>query len=106
MTRDELEAYALPAPCLNSSRRRMKTSANGPLRPEDFPLGSPESRAAARVRLDGRDGDSRRIEVISHIPRPWTGSGPEPADWNKVPRFGPWRDCGDVLVRVVYQPVR
>jgi hypothetical protein len=79
---------------------------NGPLRPQDFPLGSPESRAAARARLDGRDRPLRRIEVLSHIPRPWLGPGPEPADWGEVPEVCPWQIHGDVLFRVVYQPVR
>jgi hypothetical protein len=79
-------------------------SSNGALRPEDFPIGSPESRAAARARLDGRDRELRRVEIISHIPRPWTGPGPEPSDWGEVPEVGPWRIFGDVMFRVVYQP--
>jgi hypothetical protein len=27
------------------------------------------------------------VEFISYIPRPWRGDGPEPGDWNKVPRL-------------------
>ena len=49
---------------------------------------------------------SRRIEAISHIPRPWTGPGPEPANWGEVPEVGPWQIHSEVILRVVYQPVR
>ena len=31
----------------------------------------------------GRDSKARCIEVISYIPRPWPGQGPEPSDWNE-----------------------
>src|SRR2546425_9372362 len=73
-------------------------------RPGDFPLGSVESRAVARMQL--QQGDHRkRIELISHIPGPWRGEGPEPEGWNKEPRIGPWKDCGDRLMRFVYVPI-
>ena len=81
----------------------MSSETSGqPPRPEDFPLGSPESTRSSGARLDA--WDRHRIEVISHIPRPGSVPGPFPSDWNKAPRFGESRDCGDVLFRVVYHP--
>jgi hypothetical protein len=72
----------------NGFRRRMKMSSDRLPQPDDFPIGSPESRAAARARLDGQDRQLRRVKVMSHIPRPWPGPGPEPADWGEVPEVG------------------
>jgi len=33
------------------------------------------------------EGIRSYIGLISHISRPWRGEGPEPEDWNKVPRI-------------------
>jgi hypothetical protein len=40
------------------------------MRPTDFPVGSFESRAAARALLDFRVAGESLLEVISRIPRP------------------------------------
>jgi hypothetical protein len=66
---------------------------------------APERGSAAQCSNVNCDHAEPRQDQAKKIPRPWSGPEPEPADWNKVPRFGPWRDCGDVLFRVVYQPV-
>jgi hypothetical protein len=91
--------------CPNGSRK-MKPSNNEPgrtPRPEDFPIGSVESRAAARLCAEMREDTRKRVEIVSHIPRRWCGPGPEPPDWNK-PGAGEWMDYGDVLMRIVYKP--
>ena len=55
------------------------------LRPGDFPLGSPRSRAAVRMQLVGIRKAQSRINLVLHIPRPgldpmryhftdWTGN--------------------------------
>jgi hypothetical protein len=75
------------------------------VRPGDFPIGSPESRAAARRQLKNKRDRRQRIEIPLCMPRPWRGEGPEPESWNKVPRFGPWWESDDKLVRVVYVPI-
>ena len=65
-------------------------------RPGDFPLGSRESRAAARLLLNSLANTRRRIEIVSHIPRPGQdGTKPHVSDWN---------DFGDALMRMVYVP--
>jgi len=38
-------------------------------RPEDFPIGSPESHAAARAMIEARDRDVPRRQIILDIPR-------------------------------------
>jgi hypothetical protein len=65
--------------------------------PEDFPLGSPESRAAARLRL-ARWNDSRKWLTLSYCdPRP----GDDPSRMN----FSPWKELPDGdLMRMVYIP--
>jgi hypothetical protein len=73
-------------------------------KPGDFPLGSAESRAAARMAAEIRQDTRERLEFVSHIPRPWRGEGPEPPDWNKVPRTGPWQDVGGMLLRCAWKP--
>jgi hypothetical protein len=60
--------------------------------------------ASVQQKRKSSGSKARCLEVISRIPRPWPGPGSEPPDWNKVPEFGPWQICDDVLVRVVYQP--
>src|SRR6266567_2173442 len=55
-------------------------------KPGDFPIGSVESRAAMRLQLSNQTAEPR-VEFINYIPRPWRGEGPEPENWNKVPRL-------------------
>jgi hypothetical protein len=40
------------------------------LKPGSYPLGSPQSRAAARADLERRFSSRRRIEIVCSIPRP------------------------------------
>jgi hypothetical protein len=44
-----------------------------PMRPWDFALSSPESRAAARAAVERRRAGRKRIDVLSSIPRPGGG---------------------------------
>jgi hypothetical protein len=65
-------------------------------RPGEFPLGSPKSRAAARMLLKNHRDSRRRIELVSNIARP---------DVDKAkPYMSPWSDFGDVLMRMLYVP--
>jgi hypothetical protein len=73
-------------------------------KPGDFPIGSVESRAAMRLQLLNEGNAPLLTEIISHVLRPRRGGGPEPRDWNKAPRVGPWQDCGDRLMRILYVP--
>lgn len=67
------------------------------MKPGDFPIGSPESRAAARMRLFGWSDHRERIEVQHNIPRP----GADSARFH----FGAWQNCQDgKLFRLVYVP--
>lgn len=67
------------------------------MKPGDFPIGSPESRAAARAQLTHWRDSRERIEIISHIPRG--------KDDSRI-RFGAWQDCPDgKLLRLVYVPL-
>ena len=45
-------------------------SEGGVPRPEEFPLGSMESRAAARAMLEAQERGVRRVQIIHSIPRP------------------------------------
>jgi hypothetical protein len=74
------------------------------VRPGDFPIASPQSRAAARAMLHRAEAGRKRIEIVSNISLAWHGEGPKPEGWNGVPRIGPWQDCGDSLMRMVYRP--
>jgi hypothetical protein len=56
-------------------------------KPGDFPIGSVESRAAMRFELSNQRDAEPQMEFISYIPRPWRGEGPQPENWNKVPRL-------------------
>jgi len=56
-------------------------------KPGDFPVGSVESRAAMRLQLSNQRDAESHVEFISYIPRPWRGEGPQPENWNKVPRL-------------------
>jgi hypothetical protein len=55
-------------------------------KPAEYPLGSPQSRAAARALLERRFAGRRRIDVVSSIPRPG-GDG--------AIRIGTWIECDD-----------
>ena len=71
-------------------------------KPGDFPLGSPASRAAARLQV-GRLRDSRRrVQIITNVLLP-SLPDEDPKDRN-VPHATKWSDCGDVLMRIVYIP--
>ena len=75
------------------------------MKPGDFPLGSPESRAAARMLAMSQQDTRKRVEIVTNVHMPCPGKGPDPDPWNdEEPHFGPWRDCGDVLMRFVYVP--
>jgi hypothetical protein len=39
------------------------------MRPADFPLGPPESRAAARMQAQREQNSLKRIEIISNVPQ-------------------------------------
>jgi len=71
-------------------------------KPGDYPIGSRLSRAAARMFAESRPDTRERIEFVSHLARPWRGEGPQPAGCNKEARIGEWKDCGAVLMRVIY----
>jgi hypothetical protein len=65
------------------------------VRPEDFSVGSAESRAAARAALEARDGSVRQLEIVSYIERPRQD--------NSVTHIGPWQRIGDgSLMRIAY----
>ena len=75
------------------------------MKPGHFPIGSPESRAAARMLAANRRDTRRRIEIVTNVHMPWYCEGPDPDPWNdEEPHIGPWRDFGDVLFRFVYVP--
>lgn len=48
----------------------MATNNEGLPRPDEFPIGSPESRAAARAMLEACDSGVRRRQIIIDLPRP------------------------------------
>src|SRR5215469_7055085 len=80
-------------------------------RPGDFPLGSPASRAAARLQA-GRLSDSRRrMQIISKRLRKMRSPSnvilphEDPRD-PTIPHAREWNDCGDVLMRYVYRPTQ
>jgi hypothetical protein len=73
-------------------------------KPGDFPIGSIESRAAMRLYLSNKRGAPSCMEIVSHIPRPWRGDGPEPEDWNKAPHIGASQPWGDRLMRILFVP--
>jgi hypothetical protein len=75
----------------------MKPSNSEPhneLRPEDFPLGSPQSRAAARALLETRESGPKIILIVSCI-----GGTPD----ERLPTYEElqreWTDAGDRFVR-------
>ena len=69
-------------------------------KPGNFPIGSPESRAAARLTLEYASDNRERIQLLSHIPWP---HGPH-QDHTR-PHVGPWQEWADgKLFRIVYVP--
>ena len=72
-------------------------------KPGDFPIGSVESRAAMRFQLSNQSGESRVLEFVSHISRPWRGSGAEPEEWNRAPRVIE-QSWDDGVMRILYVP--
>jgi hypothetical protein len=85
--------------------QKMKTSNSGGyiLRPESFPLGSPESRAAARMFAVNWQDTRKRIQLVTNVLLPPERGCLGPEDSSK-PWIGPWQDCGDTLMRFVYVP--
>jgi hypothetical protein len=61
----------------------------------DFPIGSLESRAAARILLGQRWSKRERVQFFYSIRGPWRGEGPEPPD---VPRANPWVEGDDGIL--------
>ena len=78
---------------------RVRTSnSDGLPRPEEFPLGSPESRAAARAMLEAQERDVRRVSIILDAPRPQHEGEPDT-------KVGPWYKTADgALMRTVIVP--
>src|SRR5579862_2646077 len=70
------------------------------LRPGDFPLGSLESRAAARAKLDTgtqRSDRHNRLEIVSYIPRSRQD--------NSKPHATPWTETLDGgVMRILFVP--
>jgi hypothetical protein len=67
-----------------------------------LPIGSLESRAAARLLLRKRRKNKTRVQFSHSVRGPWRGTGPEPPD---LPRAYPWSESADgTLVRVIYIP--
>ena len=65
------------------------------VRPGDYPIGSPESRAAARLQLAHRQNSRERLTIIHSVPRPRQ-------DDSRV-CFGSWSELPDgKLWRLVY----
>jgi hypothetical protein len=75
----------------------MNTSANV----GNFPVGSVESRAAARALLRQKRSKLTRLQFFHSVRGPWRGEGPEPTD---VPKANPWVESDGKLIRVVYVP--
>jgi|SRR5580704_2226732 hypothetical protein len=67
------------------------------MKPQDFPVGSLESRAAVRLQLARRNEGRRRIRLISSIPSAYQD--------NSRVHFGDWQEWGeDTLCQMVYVP--
>jgi hypothetical protein len=60
-----------------------------------------------RFQLSNQRGDTRVLEIISRIPRPWRGKGGEgaqPEAWNDVPGLSELQLWDNGLMRVLYVP--
>lgn len=69
--------------------------------PAAFPIGSAESRAAARIRLRQRWGSQRRLQIITSVHWP---HGPQGLDRSQ-PYALPWQKTADGgVMRIVYVP--
>jgi hypothetical protein len=80
----------------------MREPMNATAKVRDFPIGSLESRAAARSLLRQRRSKQERLQFFHNVRGPWYGDGPEPPD---VPKANPWFEGDDGrLVRLVYIP--
>lgn len=67
------------------------------MKPGDFPIGSAESRAAARMQLTRWNDSRKRLRIILGIPRPRE-------DGSRV-HFGKWQECPNgMLQQIVYVP--
>lgn len=66
-----------------------------------LPIGSLQSRAAARTLLDQRRTKLTRFQFFHGVRGPWRGEGAEPPD---VPRANRWVECDRKLIRIVYVP--
>ena len=67
------------------------------MRPGDFPIGSPESRATARLQLTQRNANRKRLRFVSNVFRPG-------ADNSRVD-FAGWQECPNgTLFQMVYVP--
>ena len=76
---------------------------NGPPKPGDFPIGSLESRAIARMRAERIRASQKRIEIISNIQLPHYAL--PPGTNNSMPYAHPWQETTDgSLMRIVYRP--
>jgi hypothetical protein len=73
-------------------------------KPADFPIGSIESRAAMRFEILNQGQKPPCMEIVSRVSRPWYGAGPEPSDWNKVPRISEPQPWGDGVMQILYVP--
>jgi hypothetical protein len=75
-----------------------QSNSKGLPRPEEFPVGSAESRAAARAMLESRESSVRRVQIIMDIPRPRREGLPET-------RVGLWSEQPDgTLLRFLFVP--
>lgn len=69
----------------------------------DFPIGSIESRAMARMRAEHIRRTKKRIEIISNVPRPLHTRPPSTTD--STPYAEAWQETqAGVLLRVIYHP--
>ena len=80
------------------------SNSDGP-GPDEFPVGSLESRAAARAMLDARDTNRRRVQLISNVNVNFALDREKSGSEARVPSADPWVECDDgTLFRMVYVP--
>jgi hypothetical protein len=67
------------------------------MRPENYPVSSPASRAAVRLQLARSKASRKRLRLVLSAPRP---------RWDSVlVSFGPWQECPDgTLCQLIYVP--
>lgn len=67
------------------------------MRPGDYPVSSPASRAAARLQLARWTSCRKRMRLVCNVPRPGLD--------NSRVRFGDWQKCQDgMLLQIAYVP--